>query len=349
MYRRLRGKRVWTAVLGLGLVTIAGGFYAAGRRDPGPEMTRAAEAFLDGLSDQQRAVATMGYDDPRRLEWHFFPKPQRKGLQLRDMSDRQRELAHKLLQSALSEAGCDKAETIMDLEQILHALEKGEGRFRRDHLKYYFTIFGTPHEKGRWGLSVEGHHLSLNFTVDGGHVIAHTPAFFGANPAVVRSDVDAGPEPGTRTLAKEEVLAFKLLGSLSAAQAKRAVIAEKAPRDIRAVGEPQPPDTEPAGLPLGEMNGPQAKLLLALVRTYTGNMPEAVAAGEWAEIEKAGTAGIHFAWAGAREPGVGHYYRVQGPTFVIELANTQPDPAGNPANHVHTIYRSMKGDFAVER
>ncbi|MEO1972064.1 MAG: DUF3500 domain-containing protein, partial [Pirellulaceae bacterium] len=47
------------------------------------------------------------------------------------------------------------------------------------------------------------------------------------------------------------------------------------------------------------------------------------------------------------KPGIGHYYRIQGPTFLIEFVNTQPDAAGNPANHIHCVWRDMKGDFAI--
>jgi hypothetical protein len=265
------------------------------------------------------------------------------------MNQHQRDLAHKLLRSALSQVGYDKAATIMELEQILRALEGEQGRFRRDHLRYYFSIFGKPALGGKWGLSVEGHHLSLNFVIHDGKVTSHTPAFFGSNPALVKGNVGVGPKMGTRVLDQEETLAFDLLRSLGEAQAKLAVIAEKAPRDIRAAGESQPPQTDPVGLSAGSMDQNQRELLLAIIRAYTENMPATVAAQEWSEIRDGGVENIHFAWAGATEEGIGHYYRIQGPTFLVELCNTQPDSAGNPANHVHTVYRSMKGDFALER
>ncbi|HEY1065891.1 MAG TPA: DUF3500 domain-containing protein, partial [Pirellulales bacterium] len=80
---------------------------------------------------------------------------------------------------------------------------------------------------------------------------------------------------------------------------------------------------------------------------YTGNMPADVATERLAEIEAAGIEKVHFAWAGADRPGIGHYYRVQGPTFLLEFANVQPDAAGNPANHIHSIWRNMQGDFGI--
>ena len=96
------------------------------------------------------------------------------------------------------------------------------------------------------------------------------------------------------------------------------------------------------------MTKEQRKTLRALIQAYNNNMPTDVAARVVSEIREAGVENIHFAWAGATKEGIGHYYRVQGPTFLIELVNTQPDGAGNPANHVHAVWRSMKGDFGFE-
>ena len=128
-----------------------------------------------------------------------------------------------------------------DLVEIEVDLEGSAARFKRDYLRYYFTLFGEPSREGKWGLSIEGHHLSLNFVVENDKVAAHTPAFFGANPAVVMSEAGVGPGKGTRVLAKEELLAFELVNSFDAEQIVSGVKGEKAPEDIRAAGEPQPP------------------------------------------------------------------------------------------------------------
>ena len=332
------------------LVTIGAGFLLREDTSVGSSMTKAANEFLASLSEQQRASATMAYDDQRRLDWHFIPKPSRKGVQIKEMDAEQRKKAHALLQSGLSELGYDKAVTIMDLEAILHELEKKrKGGNIRDPERYYFTVFGKPDSKGTWGWSLEGHHLSLNYVVKDSQCASVTPFFFGANPAEVRSDLNVGPKKGTRVLPKREDLAFKLLGSLDDEQRKVAVLAEKAPSDIRAAGEPQPPQTAPEGLPASKMNNEQVETLRALLAAYTDSMPKTVAQERWAEIEKAGIEKIHFAWAGADKPGVGHSYRIQGPTFLVELNNTQPDAAGNPANHIHSIWRQMSGDFGIAR
>ena len=314
----------------------------------GEAMTERADAFIGSLTAEQKTKALMSYDAPQRVDWHFIPKPTRKGLQVKEMNEEQRKAAHALLQSALSEVGYGKATKIMELEKLLAELEKSKkGGNIRDPERYYFTVFGTPGKEAKWGLSVEGHHLSLNFVVEKGEVISSTPTVLSANPAVVKSDNVPSIKPGTRVLAKEEELAFDLLASLSAEQRKAAVIAEKAPPEIRAAGEPQPPQEAPVGIPLDKLSTEQKKTLLDLIGVYATNLPTDVATARMAAIDKAGIAAIHFAWAGADKPGIGHYYRIQGPSFLIEFVNTQADAAGNPANHIHSIWRDMGGDFAI--
>lgn len=328
----------------------AGTLTAMVLRPAAADMTAAANDFLAGLSNEQRIEATMKFDDAARLDWHFIPKDKRKGLQIKHMDAKQRKLAHTLLQSGVSRLGYEKAQTIMELESILRELEKDrQGSPLRDPERYYFTVFGRPDESGRWGWSVEGHHLSLNFVLEGDKLVSVTPAFYGANPAEVRTDLNFGPKRGTRILKAEEDRAFELLRSLSAEQRKKAVIADKAPADIRGAAEPQPPKFAPDGVPAAALSGDQIKLLWSLLEAYTDNMPPEVGQRRQGEVREAGIEKIYFAWAGPDKPGVGHYYRVQGPTFVIEFCNNQPDVSGNPANHIHSVWRQMDGDFGRAR
>jgi hypothetical protein len=336
--------------LGLAALLCAGGWLFVRYQGVGGGMTRTAEEFLKTLSEQQRERVVLAFDSPRRTDWHFIPKNDRKGLQIKDMTPEQRKAAHALLRSALSQSGYDKATTIMDLEKILHELERErKGGNIRDPERYYFTVFGKPAAEGKWGLSVEGHHLSLNFVVENGSLMATTPTFFGANPAEVKREAGGGPKLGTRTLAKEEDVAFKLLAALDAQQRKSAVIAQQAPRDIRGAAEAQAPDAQPQGLPVKGMTSAQAGLLRELIQVYADNMPKDVADARMKAIDEAGWEGVHFAWAGADKPGIGHQYYVQGPTFLIELNNTQTDSSGNRANHIHSVWRDMRGDFGIPR
>jgi hypothetical protein len=344
----MKHRRLCLTLIALSLIS-GSGFLWLKETGPGADMTVAGGKFLATLSPAQKAVAVLKYDDPVRLDWHFIPKATRKGLQVKEMNDAQRKAAHALLSSALSQLGYEKATTIMSLESILHALEEGKRVNIRDPDRYYFTLFGEPKLDAKWGLSIEGHHLSLNFVVQDGKIVSSTPTFFGANPAEVKSSAGVGPKPGTRVLKLEETLAFELLNSLDEQQKKAAVISTEAPKDIRAPGEAQAPTAAPEGLAADKLNESQRKTLRSLIEAYAANMPKEVADERLTAIKDAGVDKIRFAWYGASQPGVGHYYRVEGPSFVIELVNVQPDAAGNKANHIHSVWRDMAGDFGIPR
>jgi hypothetical protein len=340
--------RICLSLTALLLVMVAAGAIYLRSLQTGADMTRAAQAYLATLTDEQKAVTSMDFDTPQRVGWHFIPMDQRKGLQIKDMSEAQRQAAFALLEAALSEAGYGKARTIMALEGILHELEKTRSSGPiRDPQRYYYTVFGQPAETGRWGLSIEGHHLSLNFIVDDNQVIGSSPTFFAANPSVVKDEFPGMPAKGTRVLDQEEEIAFALLRSLEPAQRASAIIAERAPRDIRAAGEAEAPKYETTGLAYPQMNADQQAMLTRLIRVYAGNLPEDICGERLAAIEKAGYDRVYFAWAGADRPGIGHYYLIQGPTFQIEFVNVQPDSAGNPASHIHSVWRDPQGDFAI--
>lgn len=312
---------------------------------PAAQMKTFAEAFLSTLEEDQKAVAMVPYESPQRVEWHFIPKKTRKGLVLREMNSAQRTAALRLVRAALSEAGYDKASKIMMLEGVLREME-GEGRtWERDPNKYYVTIFGTPSETDAWGLSFEGHHISLNFVCRGGQVVDSTPQFFASNPAIIMNDVSGPLGKGTRVLRLEEELAFQLVNDLSDQQRSKAIIADEAPAEIRFAGEVQAKVGQPEGIAYRDLNDKQRAVLGELIEVYVDAVADPIAKSRRELIKKAGLDEVHFAWAGATKPGIGHYYRVRGPEFLIELVNTQADPAGNPANHIHSVWRDLTGDF----
>jgi Protein of unknown function (DUF3500) len=309
------------------------------------QLVESATEFLGKLNDKQRAQATVPYDSEQRVKWHFIPLDTRKGLPLREMDPSQKEAAMKLLAASISQAGFDKAKTIMSLENLLRKIEGPNGRNERNPEKYYFTIFGDVGMNSHWGLSIEGHHLSLNFVMQGNKIVDSTPQFFASNPAEVKEDHGTGHAKGLRVLKDEEVLAFELLASLDADGRKTATLPGDVPKEIRGAGEPQPSIEPAAGLPASKMNAAQKEKLKALMTTYTSKMRPVVSKQRWELIDSAGFDKIAFAWSGADKPGIGHYYRVQGPTFLIEFINVQADAAGNPANHIHCVWRDMQGDF----
>jgi len=330
------------------------GLAARARTDAAAGMAEAAAAWLDTLEPAQRTLALRPFSDATRTDWHFVPKPARKGLQLRDMTEPQQAAAIALLRATLSRAGFDKSVGIMELDEILRLLEGSRAKNIRDPKRYYVTIFGTPSDQGQWAVSIEGHHLSLNVTVREGRIVDSTPQFMGANPAVVRTALPSLPAVGHRILAEEETLAFELVNSLDPAQRAEAVIAAEPPREIRAAGQPQPPLEPSVGIGYDRLTAEQQGVLRRLVEVYCGVMPAEVAEERLRLIAGAAGGGpgkgggwnaVRFAWAGSLEPGSGHYYRIEGPTFVVEFGNTQPDAEGNPANHVHCIWRDRTGDF----
>jgi hypothetical protein len=300
---------------------------------PPPTMVSAARAFLDSLSPEQKQKAQMSFDAEERLNWFYTPVP-RKGLTLKEMSDAQRNAAMSLLRAGLSEKGYSKAETIRALEDVLAEIEKNPTR--RDKTLYYFSIFGEPGPKNTWGWRYEGHHLSQNWTVVNGTALATTPQFFGANPAEVRM----GPQKGTRALAAEEDLGYELLNALDARQRETAIIDPKAPDDMLTTNTREAAIQADKGLAYAQMNDKQKALLVKLIEENASAQPEAIARERLAKLRAAGLDKIKFAWMGGLEKGQGHYYRVQGPTFLIEFDNTQ-----NDANHIHLVWRDFKGDW----
>lgn len=298
-------------------------------------MAEAATTFLAALRPDQRRRVQFPVDDEERQDWHYIPRD-RHGLPFKELDSAQQKLAHALLSSGLSRRGYAKAVSIMSLEAVLADLEGAGRRFLRHPDLYYVTTFGTPSDETPWGWRVEGHHVSVNFLVVDGRRIAPTPNFFGSNPA----RVPTGDLAGLRILAAEEDLARRLLSSLDAPQRDRVVLSAEAPSDIVTRAEHRIKPEAPAGLSAGEMAEAQRRALMDLVTEYISRMPEDVAGLRMGRIEKDGTSHIHFAWAGPETPGDPHYYRVQGPGFLVEYDNTQ-----NQANHIHTVWRDFQDDW----
>jgi hypothetical protein len=301
---------------------------------PGATMAAAANDLLAAFTPEQKKQATFALEDAHRTTWFYVPLA-RKGIPFKQMTPAQRTAALRLLRAGLSQPGFDKATNIMELDKVLAILEKNP--VRRDPELYYFSVFGTPAAAGTWGFRVEGHHVSINITVVKGNLIATTPEFLGANPAEVRLD---GPFKGRRVLHAEEDLARELVKSLDPKQRAQAVVSETAPGDILTTNRPKADPPPIAGITAQALTPKQIETLRKVLAEYAARLPDALASERLARIEKAGFEKIRFAWAGTLERGGPHYYRVQGPTFVIEYDNTQ-----NDANHVHTVFRDFEDDF----
>ncbi|MGZ5494272.1 MAG: DUF3500 domain-containing protein, partial [Thermoanaerobaculia bacterium] len=277
--------------------------------------------------------AQLPFASAERFNWHYVPRP-RRGVPLRDLTSDQKTSLDQLLRAGLSDDGFTKVKGVIELESILGRVE---GSDFRDPGQYFFTLFGDP-ASASWGWRFEGHHLSLNYTVTPTE-IRTTPEFFGANPARVSS----GPRAGWRLLHDEEDLGRQLVSNFSADQRKRAILSARAPADLITAADRQVRLQRFEGLPASVMSAPQRDLLMRLAHTYVGNTAGVIAEREMERIRQAGIDHLYFAWAGGTQPGQPHYYRVHGPTILIELDNTQ-----DGANHIHSVWRTPGGDFGED-
>ena len=316
--------------------------HRLGAHEAGAQMAQVAAVFLASLSPEQKTRATFAFEDAERVNWHFIPR-ERNGLPMKDMTPQQRLLAHALMNTGLGFRGSAKAATIMSLEEVLYQIEGADEskraavRERRDPEKYFVSIFGTPDVKGAWGWRIEGHHLSLNFTIKDGRLLRATPAFMGSNPGELRQ----GPLTGLRVLGREEDLGRELVKSLTGEQFQKAVVADVAPKEMLTAAERWVDPLKPDGISQEDLNPEQRAMLDRLVKEYLHRLRPEIAEEALAEIKASGP--IYFAWAGEKERGQPHYYRVQGKTFLLEYDNVQ-----NEANHVHCVWRSFNGDFGAD-
>ncbi len=340
--------KVFRLLAGAVVVMALGGVaYFADEQAPlGARMADAADAFLTSLTPEQKAKCSYEFDDKERTNWIFVPMqdkekhPTRKGLRIEEMNQDQHNAVLNLLKTGTSERGFKQATSIMSLETILHEVEKN-GTNVRSPGWYFLTIFGKPSRTGKWGWRIEGHHLSLNFTIVDGQVQSATPAFFGANPA----EVQFGDKKGDRVLKDVEDLARDLFNSLDDGQQKEAL----QPKHFGELTQHQPQEkVGPAiGISAADMSEKQRGILEQLLKAYTGRMPETIGAAQWQALQDAGFKKIYFAWTGSTRTGEGHTYRIQGPTFIVQFLNIQADSQNNAANHIHSGWRALPSDFGL--
>jgi hypothetical protein len=215
---------------------------------------------------------------------------------------------------------------VIGLEETLDQLE-GARSDRRHTGDYWVAVFGQPGDDS-WSVRFEGHHVSVNATVVAS-TVALTPLFLGANPAVVRD----GEHVVLAPLHVEERLGFELMHALTTEQRASAVLSEDAPADIITGNRPLlGGPLDPVGVPVSALGGAAATVARELVRTYLDRIPDGV--------RRPPIDDPWFAWAGALEPGIGHYYRLTDRRLLVELDNTQ-----HGANHVHTVVRDPEADF----
>jgi hypothetical protein len=298
---------------------------------------RAARDFLTALPPALRKAASFPANAPERRTWNYVPM-ERVGVSLLQLDDPQSEDLGALLATALSPEGLLTARGVIKHENILRRVETEQGidATRRDPGLYFTTVFGTPGAAAPWAWRFEGHHLSLNVTQLPGQPPLVAPLFVGANPAKVLT----GPNAGYRLLAAEEDLGRELVKMLSDEKRKAAIIQAEAFSEILTRSDPKVSPLALEGLAASDMSEGERAQLRRLLNLYVARVTEAAAKEQWARIDRAGFEKLRFAWAGGIEVGQPHYYRIHGPTVLVEYDDTQ-----NGANHIHTVYRDLARDL----
>jgi hypothetical protein len=298
----------------------------------------AANKFLDGLDANQKAKALYEFDNEQKSRWSNLPVSfvPRNGVQLGDLTKEQRSLAMAVVAAVLSKSGYQKVIDIMDGDQKLTE-NGGQGRGGRSMFgadKYYLAIFGKPSVTKPWMVQFGGHHLGLNVTVIGKHFVL-TPTHTGAQPALFKRD---GKE--VRALGLENDSAFKLVNALSEEQRSQAILGPRPQQDLLLGPGRDGKKIDPQGIKGAALTADQQALLLDLIGAWVSIVEPAAAKARMEEI-KGDISDTYFAWKGPTTTGSAVYFRVQGPSVVIEYA-----PQGS-TSHIHTVVRNPKDDYGA--
>ncbi len=301
-----------------------------------PGDVAAARRLLEVLGPELAGRAVLDFDSERRTDWHYVPRD-RPGVRLGELDDAARDALHRLLQAALSSRGYLETTGILELEGILMELQSRPGRpaTHRDPGLYTFAFHGPPDSAEPWSFRLEGHHLSLNFTYLGAQPVGATPLFLGSQP----HRVAAGPRAGWQVLGGRERLGFDLVRSLDEEQRAQAVLPGDAPGDILLGPGRDRLAGEPLGIRADALTADQRQRLWFLVSEFIEVLEPARALEELERV-RAVLDELRFVWMGPIDPRSRHYYRVQGPHFVLEYDSTSPD-----GDHVHTVWRDLERDF----
>jgi hypothetical protein len=304
----------------------------------------------------QKQTALLTFNDTSRLKWNNLPVGlrARAGASIGSMTNDQRMLVHRILSTSLSSQGYLKSTAIMHLDELINGFydslyvkkvldEKTYGFIKKlnwSPKNYYFAFFGSPSES-QWGFKLEGHHLSINFTFVNDK-ISVTPFFVGTDPA----EYTVSEYAGWRVLNQEEDLGLRLVNSLTEEQRKKAIQSTTVPGDIITSAESGKRLVDNWGIKSGELDKKQQLMLQNIIREFVFNMEYEKATIEFNKIEKAGLDNIYFGWIGALEEKKGHYYVINGPTFLVEFDNY--GGPRNSANHIHAIWREKGNEYGED-
>ncbi len=317
----------------------AGNALTAQQQMPMLSPGEAAADLLKSLRPDQLDKMSRPWDDKERVNWDFVPKEYRAGVTVGSLSDGQKEKFYRLVLATGGEKTLDRVKSISFLESILRGVEgRKEGDAYRDPGKYFIQLFGATHLDKTWGWKIEGHHLCFNYVLEKNKVIAASPSVLGANPAIVLE----GENKGYQLMKPEIQLATSILSSLNTGQKTKAIVSSQASKEILTYQQRKASIDKAGGVSFTELSPAQQTKLKELVELYIHRASRFFVKDMLARVEQAGWNKVFFVWEGSEDvsPGHTHYYRIQGPEFIIEYDNYQ-----NNGNHVHSIFRDVRNDF----
>jgi uncharacterized protein DUF3500 len=305
---------------------------------PTAAIAAAANQFLATLDEAQRGKLVFDFkDDAQRKRWSNLPSAifKRQGLRIGDLTQPQREAALAVLAAALSPQGYQKILQIVQADELLKR-SSGEAMFGGE--QYFISLLGQPSTTEPWMIQFGGHHLGLNITLVGQQRTL-APSHTGAQPAIYELEGKT-----VRPLGRESDKAFALLSSLNESQRKQAILGFQM-RDL-VLGPGRDGQTiQPEGVKGSALTEKQREMLLDLANEWTGILHESVAKVKMDEMRN-NIAETYFAWSGPTEKGSAAYFRIQGPTVIIEYAPQRL--GGEPTKHIHTIYRDPTNDYGTK-
>jgi hypothetical protein len=326
---------------------------SSAQADVTARVVASAQALLSSLDAAGKSKVQFPFEGPQKTRWSNLPSPmfQREGLRLGDVTPAQRAAVMSLLSWALSRDGYQKVVDIMRGDEVLRTGEgagrgRGDGRGRGGpggpggrggpsfgEAEYYLAFVGTPSVTEPWMLQFGGHHLAINLTMAGSQATT-APSLPAAQPASYTIEGRT-----VRPLGRENDKAFALVNALDANQAKQAILSYRVAYLVLGPGQ-DGRTIQPEGIRASALTASQQTMLWDIVREWVGIMHDAYAEPRMAEI-RGRLADTYFAWSGPTTNGSAAYFRIQGPTLVIEYA-----PQGG-VDHIHTIYRDPTNDYGA--
>ena len=303
----------------------------------------AAQAFLKGLTADQRTKTKFPVDDKEWRRWanqHSLP---RQGVSFEEMNETQRDLAFKMIGAGLSAKGLKTTQDIMKLNHTIAELSGREGEYGYGRWAYFITIMGDPSDTEPWGFQFDGHHCIINYFILKDQVVM-TPLFLGSEPVWA----EKGKYKGTIVLQEEQNQALALVRSLTDEQKMKAVLTGvKAGTNTNTEAFHDNEVIPYQGIPIAELNQEQKAAFLKLTGLWIGNLKEGHAKVKMEEIEKHLNR-TRFAWIGEMDENAVFYYRIHSPVVLIEFDHQRPIALGRSRTatrqHIHATVRTPNGN-----